>query len=102
MLRLPRNFFREYTFAEFHLLYARWKELQYSADYRASVVATNASNPYRGEDPLPYDYFVRPQFRFQPNESPEDQFVIPHLDSTPEELKACFGPDFDVAAGGAR
>lgn len=99
VLKLPRNFFREYTFAEFNLLYQRWKESEYSAEYRASLVATNASNPYRGEEPLPYDHFVRPQFR-PTNEPPEDQFVIPQLDSTPEELRACFGPDF--YAGGVR
>ncbi len=88
----------EYTFAEYFALRERWKESQYSDDYRASLIAAANINKNRESDHLPWDYFVRPEFRQQQQEP----LVIPKLNSTPEELIACFGPDFDIAAGGVR
>lgn len=93
---------REYSLGEFYALHERWKESQYSYDYRASLIAAVNINKNKESDHLPWDYFVRPQFRNK-EEKPQEQesIVIPQLSSTPEELIACFGPDFDINPGGA-
>lgn len=95
-LRLPRDFFHHYTLVEFFALRERYIEAK---DYWPARIEATLRNINSSPDSEPIDF--RDLIRTGKSK-PKEPLVIPKLNSTPEELIACFGPDFDVASGGAR